>query len=159
MAISERQLDAIGRVDRLFGRMGIDYWLFGGWAVDFHAGRTSRTHDDIDVAIWRTASARADAALAEDGWSRCDADATQGIAAYERDLVRLEVALLAADADRAGDWPVGSFADDRLTLGGVQARVVSLQSLVADKSMVRDDATVAAKDRADVATLTALAER
>lgn len=33
--------------------------------------------------------------------------------------------------------------------------MVSLRSLLADKSVVRDDAAVAAKDRADVATLTA----
>jgi hypothetical protein len=27
------------------------YWLFGGWAVDFHAGRVTRDHADIDLAV------------------------------------------------------------------------------------------------------------
>ena len=33
-------------------RAGIAYWLFGGWAVDFHAGRITRLHDDVDIAVW-----------------------------------------------------------------------------------------------------------
>jgi hypothetical protein len=28
----------------------IAYWLFGGWAVDFHAGQVTREHGDIDIA-------------------------------------------------------------------------------------------------------------
>ena len=32
---------------------GLDYWLFGGWAVDFWVGRLTRDHDDIDAAAWR----------------------------------------------------------------------------------------------------------
>jgi hypothetical protein len=30
----------------------LDYWVFGGWAVDLYAGRVTRPHSDIDVAIW-----------------------------------------------------------------------------------------------------------
>src|SRR4051812_7065753 len=105
MSTSARQLDSIARIDVLFRRKGIDYWLFGGWAVDFHAGVVSREHDDVDVAIWRTSLGLADAALAEDGWHQRDADPAQGFVAYERELVRLEVALLEADAELGGDWP------------------------------------------------------
>ena len=38
----------------------------------------------------------------------------------------------------------------------VRARVISLRALKADKSETRDDPLVAAKDRADVATLSRL---
>ena len=31
---------------------GIAYWLFGGWAVDFYAGRITRPHVDVDIAVW-----------------------------------------------------------------------------------------------------------
>jgi hypothetical protein len=57
---------------------------------------------------------------------------------------------------RRGTWPVGTFGNDVAKLHGVRARVVGLGALRADKSEVRDDATVAAKDRADVATLSRL---
>jgi len=81
----DEQLAALAELhDRLAGA-GVEYWLFGGWAVDFHAGVVSR-------------------------------------------------------------------ADD-LELRGVRARVIARAALVAEKSEVRDDPAVAAKDRADVATL------
>lgn len=32
------QLEALGRLHELFERHGIDYWVFGGWAVDLYAG-------------------------------------------------------------------------------------------------------------------------
>src|SRR3954451_17790556 len=95
MTASACQLEAIARVDDLFRRLGIEYWLFGGWAVDFHAGFETRQHDDVDVATWRTSFARVGSALTEDGWEPRDADASQGIAAYERDTA------LAAPSARA----------------------------------------------------------
>src|SRR5919107_952320 len=49
---TSRQLAALDRVGRLLDAAGIDYWLFGGWAVDFYAGSVTRTHDDVDIAIW-----------------------------------------------------------------------------------------------------------
>jgi hypothetical protein len=45
------QLRTIGWLEALFAEEGIDYWLFGGWAVDFHARRVTRDHVEIDVAV------------------------------------------------------------------------------------------------------------
>jgi hypothetical protein len=67
---------------------------------------------------------------------------------YELDDVRLEVAFL-----DQGEWPPNSFEHDVAEVAGVRARVVSLSSLKADKAMVRDDESVATKDRADSVTL------
>jgi hypothetical protein len=36
------QLVALARVHELLVRHRIEYWLFGGWAVDFHAGAITR---------------------------------------------------------------------------------------------------------------------
>jgi hypothetical protein len=72
----------------------------------------------------------------------------EGYSVYERGDVRLEVAFL----DR-GEWPPHSFELDVGEVAGVRARVVSLSSLKVDKAMVRDDKSVAAKDRADSVTL------
>lgn len=52
-----------------------------------------------------------------------------------------------------GAWPDEAFENDSAGLLGVRARVISLRALKADKAEVRDDATVAAKDRADSQTL------
>ena len=52
------QLVALGRVHELLQREGIEYWLFGGWAVDFYVGSVTRPHDDIDIAVWRSPARR-----------------------------------------------------------------------------------------------------
>ncbi|MEO5940689.1 MAG: aminoglycoside adenylyltransferase, partial [Candidatus Limnocylindrales bacterium] len=53
----EAQLAAIGRLDTMFDRAGVEYWIFGGWAVDFRVGAVTRDHDDIDIATWKTDAA------------------------------------------------------------------------------------------------------
>jgi Aminoglycoside-2''-adenylyltransferase len=156
------QLDALARVDELLAGHGIEYWLFGGWAVDFHAGSVTRPHDDLDIAVWLEDHDRIAALLTVDGWTHAPEEGQDGYTVYERGVVRLEVAFLARDGkgqvytplrQGRGAWPDGSFEGDSAELCGMRARIISLRSLKADKSETRDDPIVAAKDRADVATL------
>ena len=144
----DEQLGTLSRLDELFGGHGIEYWLFGGWAVDFHAGSVTRPHDDLDLAVWSKDEARVRELLTRDGWSRAPDGGEEGYTVWERGDVRLEVAF----ADR-GEWPPGSFAEDVVELRGVRARLVSLASLKEDKAEVRGDPQVAAKDRIDSRTL------
>jgi hypothetical protein len=58
--------------------------------------------------------------------------------------------------DGRGSWPDGAFGTDIAELGGVRARVVSLRALRADKSQAHTDPRVAAKDEADLRTLSRL---
>jgi hypothetical protein len=50
-------------------------------------------------------------------------------------------------------WQDGTFEGDVVQLLGVRARVITLRALKADKAETRDDPVVAAKDRADLASL------
>jgi hypothetical protein len=159
------QLETIGRLHALLSEQGIDYWLFGGWAVDFHAGRVSRDHADVDVAVWRSDLEHVRDLLEADGWIHAPEPGEEGYTGYERGEVRVELAFLARDEagtvytplqDGRGEWPDGSFGEAVAELNGVQARVVGLASLIEDKSGPRDDPTTAAKDGADVALLTLL---
>jgi lincosamide nucleotidyltransferase A/C/D/E len=142
---AEDQLSALSYLDELFGQHGIEYWLFGGWAVDLHAGKVTRSHDDLDLAVWSHDGERVRELLTAAGWRHTP---EEGYSVYQRNEVRLEVAF----RDH-GEWPPNSFQHDVAEVGGVRARVVSLPSLRADKAVVRDDESVAAKDRADSATL------
>jgi hypothetical protein len=164
MAQSTRdaQLTALAELNQLLSRDAIPYWVFGGWAVDFHIGEPTRAHGDIDIAIWADDQSHLAALLGAARWRHSPEAGEDGYTCYRRGSVRLEVAFLARDADgviytptRAGrgEWPVGSFGDTVATLLGVQARVVTRQSLIDDKSQPRDDAHTAAKDRADVLRL------
>jgi hypothetical protein len=161
------QLQTIGWLHTALDEQGIDYWLFGGWAVDFHAGRVTRHHDDVDLAVWRSDLDRVRGLLEAQGWAHAPELGEQGYTGYERDDVRVELAYLARDdtgtiytplSDGRGDWPPGSFGDAIGEVSGVHARVVSLASLVEDKSGSRDDPAATAKDRADVELLTSLAQ-
>jgi hypothetical protein len=163
--VREKQLAALGRIDELLAGQGIEYWLFGGWAVDFHAGAVTRAHDDLDLAVWRKDLDQIGALLTADGWKHVPAATEDGYTTYDNGAVLLEVAFLARGEDgrvftplRDGraDWPDEAFEHDVAELLGVRARVISLHALKADKAEIRDDATVAAKDRADSTTLSRL---
>jgi hypothetical protein len=162
------QLETIGWLHTLLGEQGIDYWLFGGWAVDFHAGRVTRDHEDVDLAVWQSDFDLISGLLEAHGWAHAPEPGEDGYTGYEREGVRVELAFLACDEAGAvytpltdggrGNWPVGSFGDAIGEVNGVQARVVGLASLIEDKSGRRHDPAVTAKDQADVATLTSLSE-
>jgi hypothetical protein len=156
------QLAALARVHELLERYRIEYWLFGGWAVDFYAGSLTRAHDDVDIAVWAKHYDRIASLLEADGWKHAPEEDEDGYTGYERGEVRLEIAFLARGEDGEvytplregrGAWPDSAFEDDVAELRGVRVRLISLGALKADKSEVRDDTTVAAKDRADLATL------
>ena len=46
------QLRLIAEIRDALDVAGVPWWLFGGWAVDFHLGRVSRKHGDIEFYIW-----------------------------------------------------------------------------------------------------------
>ena len=156
------QLAALARVHELLEGQGIEYWLFGGWAVDFHARSVTRPHADLDIAVWLKDLDRIGALLTADGWKHAPEKDEDGYTGYERGPVRLELAFLARSEDGQvytplregrGAWPDEAFENDVAELGDVRARVISLPALKADKSETRDDSIVAAKDRADSTTL------
>ena len=156
------QLAALAELDQLLPPHGVDYWLFGGWAVDFHAGRVTREHGDIDIAIWSDDRERVATLLLDHAWMHRPEPGEDGYTCYERHGVRLEVAFLTRDQrglvytplrDGRGEWPAGSFGEEIAHLRGVRARVVGRESLICDKSVIRSDPVTNAKDRADVASL------
>jgi hypothetical protein len=157
------QLQTIGWLHALFVEQDIDYWLFGGWAVDFHLGRVTREHADVDIAVWRADIDHIRRLLETRGWDHVPEPGEDGYTGYERGDVRLELAFLARDdagtvhtplREGRGEWPAGSFGDVQADVNGVRACVVGRASLIEDKSGPRQDPTVLAKDRADVALLT-----
>ena len=160
-----QQLSALARTHELFTRSGIDYWLFGGWAVDFHVGSITRVHDDIDIAVWLDDHDRITQLLGAEGWTHAPEADEDGGTGYERDAVRLELTfLVSGDGGEvyiplsAGRvlWSDEPMSADLAELSGVRARVLGLAALKRGKSRSRDGPVEAAKDRADFATLSQL---
>jgi len=49
---NDRQLRLINEFASICAGASIEFWLRGGWAVDFFLGRVTREHHDIDVFVW-----------------------------------------------------------------------------------------------------------
>jgi hypothetical protein len=101
------QLAALAQVHELLVRHRIEYWLFGGWAVDFHAGAITRPHDDLDISVWSKDLDRIAALLAADGWKHAPEEDEDGYTGYARGTVRFELAFLARGEDGEVYTPLG----------------------------------------------------
>ena len=158
------QLRALVRVRDLLERDGVDYWLFGGWAVDFYVGAETRPHDDVDIAVWLTDIPRIAELLVADGWRHVPHPGEDGGTGYERDGVRVELTYLEAEGqslivplrDRRVVWSDEPFGNVVGELQGVRARLVPLDVIARGKAMTREDPRDAAKDRADLERLSKL---
>jgi len=163
--LAQQQLAALGEIHTQFTSNGIEYWLFGGWAVDFHAGRVTREHTDLDLAVWITDLDRIAEVLEAASWLRESGEGDgdgDGVVIYRRAAVCAEFALLErgeagviytpVEGGR-GEWPQTGFGDRILELGGARARVFELEALIQEKSAGYGDVRAQAKDHADVAIL------
>jgi len=162
------QLDALDGLHRRLETERVEYWLFGGWAVDFHVGAVTRSHSDLDLAIWVDDVDRVATLLGGDGWVHVPDETQPGSIAFARGTVRVELAFLQRD-DAGGEpytpigdgrratWAAGAFGQDIRTLAGVRARVITLRALREEKTGSRDHPVAEAKDRQDLATLERLA--
>ena len=159
------QLAAIAEVTKLLEREGIEHWLFGGWAVDFHAGRVTRHHDDVDLAVWLDDVPRVEQLVLGTGWEHVPNPDEDGGTGYERGRVRLELTYLRRHNDgavviplRGGDvpWHADAFDDGVRELDGVSASVIALPALREAKASAREEQPDAAKDSADATVLSRL---
>lgn len=163
--LASLQLAALASVDALLSQADISYWLFGGWAVDFYAGAITRTHDDVDIAVWLEDVPRIARLLERDGWQHSPHQDEDGGTGYERGGVRLELTHLVRSEsgsvstplrEQQAPWPEGAFATDTRELRGARVRLISLGVLKSGKARGRNSPGEAAKDAADLAVLSGL---
>jgi aminoglycoside-2''-adenylyltransferase len=161
----KEHLSALADVGERLDRGGFDYWLFGGWAVDFHLGTVTREHDDIDLAMWLHDAEAVRSLLQAHAWQHKPLPDEDGGTGYERGPVRVELTYLTSDDTgrisiplRDGDalWSEEPLGNEVRELLGVRARVIPLALLRAGKSSPRHDHDEAAKDRADFQSLSRL---
>ena len=165
---ADDQLLAIGSLGEALDNVGIDYWLFGGWAVDFLVGDVTRPHDDIDVAAWRRDYDAIKSTLVAAGWEHTPTAEDAVGTRYRRRTAQVEFTFVEpGDGGRVTvplpsgpvTWSSQPFGDIRATLLGVTCRTIPLAVLTEGKSRPRDGAAEAAKDRADLEALSRLGNR
>jgi len=164
----ERGLTALGSASSALDGAELEHWFFGGWAVDLWVGRLTRSHDDIDVLVWRRDESRIDEALTAAGWVHMPSPEDVVGTNYARGGYELQLTFSVAGADGGMVVPVpdqpivlstGPLAFARKDLGGVSVRVLTLDQMLAIKSHPRPDEVGGEKDRADLAVLRSLEGR
>ena len=156
------QLDSLRDLHTLLTEAQVDYWVFGGWAVDLHAGRATREHGDIDIVVKVEDLARLIARLERAGWRPAGGSEADGYLGFSRGEIQIEVAFVAIDEDGTaytplpegrGEWPRDALGSDVREIDGIRVPVISLRALMEDKTTDHGDPVAAAKDRLDVAVL------
>lgn len=163
---AQEQLRLIGVISRDLDRARLRYWLIGGWAVDFHLGRVSRPHSDIDFGLDHEDHDRFAAIVARHGFTALPSESPDAVVEYAGPGGHLEVTFLAAD-DRGRvvtpgfeHWPYpdGAFGTERVEFRGTTAPVMSIAALIDSKQRWQHEIGEPPRphDLADIAALNAL---
>lgn len=51
---TKNQLKILNELSTIFKNENLDFWLRGGWTIDFILGKVTRIHSDIDLCTWIT---------------------------------------------------------------------------------------------------------
>ena len=164
LVTADEQLAAIASLDAALTSAGVDYWLFGGWAVDFWVGTVTRRHEDVDAFARRGNDDEIKSALEAAGWQHLRKDSDVVGTRYLLGNAELEFTFFEPDEDGLPLIPIPDdpvtlpmpFGEDRLELSEVAARIVPLPLLRGGKSMPRERAADAVKDLADFEALSRL---
>lgn len=135
---TSRQLSLIGEMAALFDEADVPFWLSGGWAIDFHAGRITRSHSDLDLVVRLEDRLLVTDLLDGAGFGMAPLGEREGLAWYERDGLRLELTLITPTANKETvtpgyedwPWPLGSFTETRLTFSGITVRAISVEGIL-----------------------------
>lgn len=132
------QVRQIGKLVELMDEAGIDFWLSGGWAVDFHIGRVTRHHSDIDFIVKLNDKSRLGDLLEGAGAALTRSDEAGSVESFELDNGQIEITYVAKDGKgsyftpgyESWPYPEGSFPEKPLTLAGITVRAVSALGLL-----------------------------
>jgi hypothetical protein len=141
----EGQIRQIDRLVRSMNGTGIGFWLSGGWAVDFHVGRMTRSHSDIDFVVELRDKKTLWSLLEGEGAAHVVSDESGGVESFELDELRVEITYVMEDEKgsrvtpgfESWPWPEESSNEESVTLAGITTRVVSIAGLLDMKQVGR----------------------
>lgn len=155
------QLRLIAEVTALLAQARIPHWLFGGWAVDFHVGRITRDHGDIEFFIWEQDGSRAADLMEAAGYVLVDHPHPDEASIWRKDGQIVELYFNAVNErgeivgrGRWAHWPTpeNALGSEIRALEGVGSPVISLDGILNTKLEYEHYTGVPLrdKDRADI---------
>jgi hypothetical protein len=138
---SEQQFVLLSEVAALLEHAGVDHWLGGGWAIDFHVQRMTRRHSDVDLVVRLRERDQCTAVLKGAGCTPMPSDTPDAVQTFMRDGVHVEVTFVVETSDGAvvtpgfEDWPwlPGAWSAETVEFRGLRVRAVSAEALLDTK--------------------------
>ncbi|WP_374016757.1 hypothetical protein ABU162_21320 [Paenibacillus thiaminolyticus] len=135
------QLNVLGEIKAIFSSIGGDFWLRGGWAIDFLLGNITRPHEDLDLVTWVQYRESLERALAEAAFDRMPVSDRQ--TNFRKGNV--DIQFLYVTRSREGNiipnglpewvWRADSLPLKQFTLNGIAAFVLSPGQLLEEKEV------------------------
>jgi hypothetical protein len=166
-AATKTQFSLIRELAGLLAEARIRFWLRGGWALDFRAGRVTRSHKDVDLVTWSRHRHRLRQLLETYGYTTVRLDEPQVFFQKRRQEVnfvmierRRDGAIITPPFEDS-PWPEGAFSGRPATLLGVTCRAMTLEALLEEKAGYekRRGVPLRAKDEISLGVLRELVER
>ncbi|GMA64292.1 hypothetical protein NZD89_02870 [Alicyclobacillus fastidiosus] len=139
------QLEALREISLVFSSLQYDFWLRGGWAIDFLLGRVTRLHDDVDLVTWVHYRDKIEQSLRETGYEQIPVrEPFNGRQSdFRKDTVDLTICYITRSEDGSiilNDlpewvWRSDSLLEHRFVLNGISAHVLSPQQLLEEKEV------------------------
>lgn len=133
--MNDRQLALIKEFTSLCKAASIEYWLRGGWAMDFFLGCITREHEDIDLFVWARDASTLAHELERVGFREQGGPPPEAQRDFTKDGEELQIALLntnqlgevvAAGGPWAGSpWPEGMLTSPGGRLGDVVCPIIN----------------------------------
>ncbi|HEX6508397.1 MAG TPA: aminoglycoside adenylyltransferase [Chloroflexota bacterium] len=170
--MNERQLALIREFASICTAASIEFWLRGGWAMDFFLGRITRNHEDIDLFVWAEDAPRLAGKLQRSGFVELRGPPPEVQRDFTKNGEELQIALL--DRNRAGEvvvaggpwagapWPNGMLDGAPGRIGALVCPIVNPQVQIEIKEKFREwrpDLPQHEKHQADIASLRAALSR
>ncbi|MDR0267445.1 nucleotidyltransferase domain-containing protein [Paenibacillus sp.] len=129
------------RLTQYFSAIGGEFWLRGGWAIDFLLGEITRPHEDLDLVTWVQYRESLERALVEAEYERMPVSDRQ--TDFRKGNVEIQFLYLTRSSD--GNiipnglpewvWKANSLPLKHFTLNGISAFVLSPNQLLEEKEV------------------------
>ena len=145
---NDTQLRLIEELVEVLGDAEVDFWLRGGWALDFHLGEVTREHDDVDLVAWLADGERIRALLEPHGYVHAPEPNDRPELGLRLRKDGEEVAFVFVERTEAGalvtrgyekwPWPGTMLDESPRTLQGRTCRVLTAHALLDEKEAHRE---------------------
>jgi hypothetical protein len=134
------QLRLIRELVEVLGAAEVEFWLRGGWALDFHLGEVTREHEDVDIVAWLEGGEHIRTLLEPVGYVHAPLPNDRPELGLRLRKDGEEVAFVFVERTEDGTlvtrgyekwpWPSGMFEEPPRTLQGATCRVLTAHALL-----------------------------